>query len=67
MEFVRKGRAMLAPPKDNNLLSYRSSQWFIKLTVAIAVFTDIFLYALIVPVMPFSLSTRTETQPQDSE
>ncbi|KAF2140031.1 uncharacterized protein K452DRAFT_231426 [Aplosporella prunicola CBS 121167] len=40
------------------LLSYRSSSVFISATVSIAVFTDIFLYAIIVPVIPFSLQVR---------
>lgn len=37
------------------LLEFRSSTWFIIGTVTTAVFTDIFLYAMIVPVFPFSL------------
>ncbi|CRG82978.1 putative MFS-type transporter C18,02 [Talaromyces islandicus] len=39
-------------------LKYRSSNWFIVLTVAIAVFTDIFLYGVIVPIIPFALQER---------
>ncbi|KAF2453508.1 MFS transporter [Lineolata rhizophorae] len=40
------------------LLETRSSKWFICMTVSIAVFTDIFLYGLIVPVIPFALEQR---------
>lgn len=40
------------------LLEFRSSTWFITVTVTTAVFTDIFLYAMIVPVFPFSLTER---------
>ena len=40
------------------LLKYRSSSLFIILTVCVAVFTDIFLYAVIVPVIPFALEVR---------
>ena len=40
------------------LLETRSSTWFITSTVATAIFTDIFLYALVVPVFPFSLHDR---------
>lgn len=40
------------------LLSIRSSNWFILGTICFAVFTDIFLYALIVPVVPFALEQR---------
>jgi len=40
------------------LLELRSSTWFITATVCTAVFTDIFLYAVIVPVFPFSLNER---------
>ncbi|TGZ77703.1 MFS general substrate transporter [Ascodesmis nigricans] len=39
-------------------LWWRSGEKFITLTVAVAVFTDIFLYGLIVPVFPFSLPDR---------
>ncbi|KAK8208522.1 MFS transporter-like protein [Phyllosticta capitalensis] len=40
------------------LLRYRSSSAFICASVAMAVFTDIFLYAVIVPVMPYALTGR---------
>lgn len=39
-------------------LSVRSSNWFITSTIAVAVFTDIFLYAVVVPVIPFALHTK---------
>ncbi|KAI9643973.1 hypothetical protein NHQ30_007324 [Ciborinia camelliae] len=39
-------------------LRLRSSKPFILSTVCVAVFTDIFLYGIIVPVVPFSLSSR---------
>lgn len=40
------------------LLKLRSSNLFILSTICIAVFTDIFLYGIIVPVVPFSLTSR---------
>ncbi|KAI0179583.1 MFS general substrate transporter [Hypoxylon sp. FL1284] len=40
------------------LLSIRSSTSLIVLTVNLAIFTDIFFYALIVPVIPFSLTIQ---------
>ncbi|KAI1455290.1 MFS general substrate transporter [Annulohypoxylon moriforme] len=40
------------------LLSIRSSKTLILLTVALAIFTDIFYYALIIPVVPFSLTIQ---------
>lgn len=43
------------------LLEYRSSKTFIIITVSTAVFTDIFVYALIVPVVPFALTSRVGT------
>jgi MFS family permease len=43
------------PPR---FLKFRSSRFFIILTVSVAIFTDIFLYGLIVPVLPFALTTR---------
>lgn len=44
-------------------LEQRSSRGFITATVAVAVFTDIFLYAVIVPVMPFAISERCDIPP----
>lgn len=38
--------------------NWRSSTTFVIVVVCVAVFTDIFLYGLIVPVMPFFLSQR---------
>ncbi|KAG8630606.1 hypothetical protein KVT40_002225 [Elsinoe batatas] len=39
-------------------LHFRSSKVFIIASVAAAVFTDLFLYGVIVPVIPFALSSR---------
>ncbi|KAF3058369.1 putative MFS-type transporter C18.02 [Daldinia childiae] len=44
--------------KPPYLLSIRSSTTLIVLTVGLAIFTDIFYYALIVPVIPFSLTVQ---------
>ncbi|KAL8688753.1 MAG: hypothetical protein Q9218_005417, partial [Villophora microphyllina] len=44
--------------KPPPLLAHRSSKWFILTTICVAVFTDIFLYGIIVPVIPFALTTR---------
>jgi len=46
--------------------SFRSSKWFIQLTVGMAVFTDIFLYAIIIPVMPYALETRIKVEESSS-
>ncbi|KAF2670068.1 MFS general substrate transporter [Microthyrium microscopicum] len=53
--------------KREKALSWRSSKWFIQLAVGMAVFTDIFLYALIVPVMPFALQSRTDLKEDESQ
>ncbi|KNG79859.1 hypothetical protein ANOM_011824, partial [Aspergillus nomiae NRRL 13137] len=37
---------------------WRSSRAFVTLVVSVAIFTDIFLYGLIVPVLPFALKVR---------
>ncbi|KAB8230339.1 MFS transporter [Aspergillus alliaceus] len=37
---------------------WRSSSAFVTLVVCIAIFTDVFLYGLIVPVLPFALKVR---------
>ncbi|KAA8571689.1 hypothetical protein MFRU_016g01550 [Monilinia fructicola] len=47
------------PQKIPWLLEYRSSDWFILTTVCCAIFTDAFLYGVIVPVLPFSLQERS--------
>ncbi|KAM0146323.1 hypothetical protein ACHAPG_011198 [Botrytis cinerea] len=47
------------PQKVPWLLEYRSSDWFILTTVCCAIFTDAFLYGVVVPVLPFSLQERS--------
>lgn len=49
-------------------LNWRSNTFFIIATVAVGLFTDLFLYGLIVPILPFMLNDRigipeTEVQP----
>lgn len=41
------------------MLKLRSSEGFIVGTVSLAVFTDMFLYGVIVPVIPFAIETRS--------
>lgn len=45
-------------------LTWRSNTYFIIATVAIGLFTDLFLYGLIVPILPFMLQDRIGI-PQD--
>ena len=45
----------LSPPV---FLRIRSSTTFIQLTVSAAIFTDVFLYGVIIPVIPFALRSR---------
>lgn len=40
-------------------LEFRSNRYFICFTVAAAVFTDVFLYGVVVPVLPFALTSRS--------
>ncbi|KAJ5728173.1 hypothetical protein N7493_004503 [Penicillium malachiteum] len=44
---------------------WRSSKNFVILVVCVAVFTDVFLYGLIVPVMPFTLLRRVGIPDED--
>lgn len=44
--------------KPPSFLAFRSSRSFIAATVCIATFTDILLYGIIVPVMPYALTSR---------
>ncbi|KKY27723.1 putative membrane transporter [Phaeomoniella chlamydospora] len=47
------------PPKPIGL-KWRSNTLFILITVAIGLFTDLFLYGLIVPILPFLLRDRVD-------
>ena len=47
------------------LLNYRTSTAFITVTVAFAIFTDIFVYGIIVPVIPFALTERAGVPESD--
>ena len=40
----------------SRLQAIRSSKWFIYIVVDLAVFTDSYLYGLIIPVLPFALT-----------
>ncbi|KAJ8108694.1 hypothetical protein OPT61_g7992 [Boeremia exigua] len=48
--------------KPPAMLKFRSSEGFIIGTVALAVFTDMFLYGVIVPVTPFALQSRSHVE-----
>lgn len=47
-----------SPSNPPVLLKFRSSKTFITITVSSAVFTDVFCYGIVVPVLPFALETR---------
>lgn len=46
-------------------LNFRTSTAFITVTVAFAIFTDIFIYGIIVPVVPFALTQRAGVPESD--
>ncbi|KAK0354661.1 hypothetical protein LTR91_011551 [Friedmanniomyces endolithicus] len=52
-----------SPTHPPALLPLRSSPTFIILTVSTAVFTDIFVYGIVVPVLPFALTSRSAIPP----
>ena len=54
----------MAPESPPWGLRWRSSTTMIIVTVAIGLFTDLFLYGLIVPILPFMLRDRVDL-PQD--
>ncbi|KAI1764184.1 MFS general substrate transporter [Hypoxylon sp. FL1150] len=64
MGFLVSARQFLSGTRKDSqskppcLLSIRSSTTLIVLTVNLAIFTDIFFYALIIPVIPFSLTVQ---------
>ncbi|EXJ93942.1 hypothetical protein A1O1_02335 [Capronia coronata CBS 617.96] len=49
------------------LLEYRSSKVFILFAVCWSVFTDVFLYGVIVPVIPFALQERVHVAEKDTQ
>jgi MFS family permease len=53
------------PGRKPFFLEIRSSRWFILTAVSLGVFSDIFLYGVIVPVMPYSLVERIGVDPRD--
>lgn len=48
-------------------LKLRSNTVFILSTIAIGLFTDLFLYAIIVPVLPFMLEDRANVSPGETQ
>lgn len=52
------GEKKTATSRPPHFLAFRSSSTFILATVCIAIFTDILLYGIIVPVIPFALTSR---------
>ena len=63
-------RGFLAPPIQLYagpplLLKWRSSRFFIITVICFAIFTDIFLYGIIVPVIPFALLSRVHISQGD--
>lgn len=44
---------------------FRASKTFTLIVVCIAVFTDVFVYGLVVPVMPFALTQRLDVAEED--
>ena len=55
---------MFSSDKPPIALLYRSNTLFILATVAIGLFTDLFLYGLVVPVLPFMLQERVNIPPE---
>lgn len=52
-----------SPTNPPYLLKLRSSKTFIIVTVATSIFTDIFVYGIVVPVLPFALTSRANIDP----
>ncbi|KAJ6007651.1 hypothetical protein N7540_011627 [Penicillium herquei] len=55
------------PGKTSWLRSVRSSESFIILVVSIAIFTDLFNYGMIVPIMPVALVDRVGAREEDAQ
>lgn len=65
LSILKKKPGITSPPPPPAFLRFRSSKSFILATVCIAIFTDILLYGIIVPVMPYALTSRVGI-PEDS-
>lgn len=59
------GRRKHADSPPPHFLRFRSSKFFIIATICIAIFSDMFLYGVIVPVVPFSISERAGVAESD--
>lgn len=57
-ERFKSGEKRAPESSPPHFLAFRSSSTFILTTVCIAIFTDILLYGIIVPVIPFALTSR---------
>ncbi|KAH8602206.1 major facilitator superfamily domain-containing protein [Bisporella sp. PMI_857] len=44
---------------------WRASEFFIALTISVAIFTDMFLYSVVIPVLPFALSELARVPEKD--
>ncbi|KAF2758113.1 MFS general substrate transporter [Pseudovirgaria hyperparasitica] len=44
------------------LLHYRSAEWFIVTSIAIAIFSETLIYAIFIPVLPFALVSRARVE-----
>ncbi|KAJ5157656.1 uncharacterized protein N7482_008756 [Penicillium canariense] len=49
------------------LYNLRSSETFIIIVVSIAIFTDVFIYGMIVPIVPIALVERAGARPEDAQ
>lgn len=58
VERFKSGEKRTPESRPPHFLAFRSSSTFILTTVCIAIFTDILLYGIIVPVIPFALTSR---------
>ncbi len=67
MKNFLSGKRLDATSPPPFLLELRSSKAFILTTICIAVFTDMFLYGIIVPVIPFALESRVGIPPSQTQ
>lgn len=58
LEHFISGEKRAQTSRPPRFLAFRSSSTFILATVCIAIFTDLLLYGIIVPVIPFALTSR---------
>ena len=67
MNILRHGPMQTSYTARSQFEQFRSSKWFIYVVVNLAVFTDSYLYGLIIPVIPFALTEYVHVPSEEAQ